>query len=219
MIKTIQEVKEHAPLDKETLRIKIAQGEIDPYDAEKYKQDKTFKVDDAELLKLKEHYYTPLIKAKDCDWLKHVVKVKSEIDFLQELQDQETTKTLQANYDFWAFSKIDEHLDNLFIPYIGEHVIEGRFFPDFIFWLQKGDTQIICFIDPKGITYAVDWGNKADAYEKFFKDKIFNPKNDPYFKIKVVLKFYGDKDRALEKYRDYWIQKGKLNDFFLTLRD
>ncbi len=216
LIKTIQEVKEHAPLDKETLRIKIAQGEIDPYDAEKHKQNKTFKVGDAELLKLKEHYYTPLIKAKDCDWLKHVVKVKSEIDFLQELQDQETTKTLQENYDFWAFSKIDEHLDNLFIPYIN-NVAERRFFPDFIFWLQKGDTQIICFIDPKGITYA-DYEHKADAY-KLFKDKIFNPKNNPHFKIKVILKFYGDKNRVGDNYRDYWIQKGKLNDFFLTLKD
>lgn len=216
LIKTIQEVKEHAPLDKETLRIKIAQGEIDPYDAEKHKQNKTFKVGDAELLKLKEHYYTPLIKAKDCDWLKHVVKVKSEIDFLQELQDQETTKTLQANYDFWAFSKIDEHLDNLFIPYIN-NVAERRFFPDFIFWLQKGGTQIICFIDPKGIKIA-EYQLKADAY-KLFKDKIFNPKNNPHFKIKVVLKFYGDKDRVGDGYRDYWIQKGKLNDFFLTLKD
>ncbi len=216
LIKAIQEVKEHAPLDKETLIKKIAQGEIDPYDAEKHKQDKTFEVDGAELLKLKEHYYTPLIKAKDCDWLKHVVKVKSEIDFLQELQDQETTKTLQENYDFWAFSKIDEHLDNLFIPYIN-NVAERRFFPDFIFWLQKGDTQIICFIDPKGITYA-DYEHKADAY-KLFKDKIFNSKNDPNFKIKVVLKFYGDKDRVGDNYRDYWIQKGKLNDFFLTLKD
>ncbi|GAA8255465.1 DEAD/DEAH box helicase family protein [Helicobacter pylori] len=207
LIKTIQEVKEHAPLDKETLRI---------YDAEKHKQDKTFKVDGAELLKLKEHYYTPLIKAKDCDWLKHVVKVKSEIDFLQELQDQETTKTLQENYDFWAFSKIDEHLDNLFIPYIND-ATERRFFPDFIFWLQKGDTQIICFIDPKGITYA-DYEHKADAY-KLFKDKIFSSKNNPHFKIKVVLKFYGDKDRVGDNYRDYWIQKGKLNDFFLALKD
>ncbi|GAA6786903.1 DEAD/DEAH box helicase family protein [Helicobacter pylori] len=216
LIKTLQEVKEHAPLDKETLRIKIAQGEIDPYDAEKHKQDKTFRVGDAELLKLKEHYYTPLIKAKDCDWLKHVVKVKSEIDFLQELQDQETTKTLQENYDFWAFSKIDEHLDNLFIPYIN-NAAERRFFPDFIFWLQKGDTQIICFIDPKGIAYA-DYEHKADAY-KLFKDKIFNSKNDPHFKIKVVLKFYGDKDRVADGYKDYWIQKGKLNDFFLTLKD
>ncbi len=67
LMKTIQEVKEYAPLDKETLRMKIAQGEIDPYDTDKHKQDKTFKVDDAELLKLKEHYYTPLIKAKNCD--------------------------------------------------------------------------------------------------------------------------------------------------------
>ncbi len=216
LVKKIQEVKEYAPLDKETLIKKIAQGEIDPYDTEKHKQDKTFKVDGAELLKLKEHYYTPLIKAKDCDWLKHVVKVKSEIDFLQELQDQETTKTLQENYDFWAFSKIDEHLDNLFIPYIND-AAERRFFPDFIFWLQKGGTQIICFIDPKG-TKISDYQLKADAY-KLFKDKIFNSKNDPYFKIKVVLKFYGDRDDVGDNYRDYWIQKGKLNDFFLTLKD
>ncbi|GAA8607804.1 DEAD/DEAH box helicase family protein [Helicobacter pylori] len=215
LIKTIQEVKEHAPLDKE--RIKIAQGEIDPYDAEKHKQDKTFKVDDAELLKLKEHYYTPLIKAKNCDWLKHVVKVESEIDFLKELQETETTKTLQENYDFWAFSKIDEHLDNVFIPYIN-NVAERCFFPDFIFWLQKGDTQIICFIDPKG-TKIAEYQHKADWYKKLFKDKIFNPKNNPHFKIKVVLKFYGDKDGVADGYRDYWIQKGKLNDFFLTLKD
>ncbi|MGT0069893.1 DEAD/DEAH box helicase family protein [Helicobacter pylori] len=191
LVKTIQKVKEHAPY-------------------------KTFKVDEAELLKLKEHYYTPLIKAKDCDWLKHVVKVKSEIDFLQELQDQETIKTLQENYDFWGFSKIDEHLDNLFIPYI-DNATERKFFPDFIFWLQKSDTQIICFIDPKGITYA-DYEHKADAY-KLFKNKIFSPKNNPHFKIKVVLKFYGDKDKVGDNYRDYWIQKGKLNDFFLTLKD
>ncbi len=213
LVKKIQEVKEYAPLDK----IKIAQGEIDPYDTEKHKQDRTFKVDEAELLKLKEHYYTPLIKAKDCDWLKHVVKVESEIDFLKELQETETIKTLQENYDFWAFSKIDEHLDNLFIPYIGENATERKFFPDFIFWLQKGDTQIICFIDPKGTEHTSSL-RKANVY-KPFKDKVFRSKNDPQFKIKVVLKFYGDKGRVPEEYRDYWIKKGKLNDFFLTMKD
>ncbi|WP_187912528.1 DEAD/DEAH box helicase family protein [Helicobacter pylori] len=213
LIKTIQEVKEYAPLDKE--RIKIAQGEIDPYDTERHKQNKTFKVDGAELLKLKEHYYTPLIKAKNCDWLKHVVKVESEIDFLKELQETETIKTLQENYDFWAFSKIDEHLDNLFIPYI-DNAAERKFFPDFIFWLQKGDTQIICFIDPKGTEHTSGL-RKADPYKNLFKDKIFNPKNDPNFKIKVVLKFYGNKDRVPDDYKHYWIKKGKLEDFFLTL--
>lgn len=211
LVKKIQEVKEYAPLDKETLIKKIAQGEIDPYDTEKHKQDKTFKVDDAELLKLKEHYYIPLIKAKNCDWLKHVVKVKSESDFLEELL--KITETLQENYDFWAFSKIDEHLDHLFIPYI-DNAAERKFFPDFIFWLQKGGTQIICFIDPKGSKHT-DYEHKADAYQ-LFKDKIFNPKNDPHFKIKVVLKFYGDKDDVGERYRDDWIKKGKLEDFFLT---
>ncbi|QQW76891.1 DEAD/DEAH box helicase family protein [Helicobacter pylori] len=212
LIQTIQEVKEYAPLDKE--RIKIAQGEIDPYDTEKHKQNKTFKVDGAELLKLKEHYYTPLIKAKNCDWLKHVVKVRSESDFLEELL--KITETLQENYDFWAFSKIDEHLDNLFIPYI-DNATERRFFPDFIFWLQKGGTQIICFIDPKGSKHT-DYEHKADAYQ-LFEDKVFNPKDDPNLKIKVVLKFYGDKDDVGERYRDLWIEKGKLEYFFLDLKD
>ncbi|RVY54267.1 DEAD/DEAH box helicase family protein [Helicobacter pylori] len=212
LVKKIQEVKEYAPLDKETLIKKIAQGEIDPYDTEKHKQNKTFKVDDAELLKLKEHYYTPLIKAKNCDWLKHVVKVKSESDFLEELL--KITETLQENYDFWAFSKIDEHLDNLFIPYFNS-ATERKFFPDFIFWLQKGGTQIICFIDPKGSKHT-DYEHKADAY-KLFKDKVFSSKNDPNLKIKVVLKFYGNKDDVGERYRDFWIKKGELKDFFLTL--
>ncbi len=215
LIQTIQEVKEYAPLDKETLRTKIAQGEIDIDNIDKHKQDRTFKVGDAELLKLKEHYYTPLIKAKNCDWLKHVVKVESEIDFLKELQKTETIKTLQENYDFWAFSKIDEHLDNLFIPYFNS-ATERKFFPDFIFWLQKGDTQIICFIDPKGTEHTSSL-RKAYWYKKLFKDKIFNPKDDPNLKIKVVLKFYGDKDKVPDDYRNYWIKKGKLEDFFLTL--
>ncbi|GAA9305780.1 DEAD/DEAH box helicase family protein [Helicobacter pylori] len=196
LVKKIQEVKEHAPLDKET----------------KHKQNKTFEVDGAELLKLKEHYYTPLIKAKNCDWLKHVVKVKSESDFLEELL--KITETLQENYDFWAFSKIDEHLDNLFIPYI-DNAAERKFFPDFIFWLQKGGTQIICFIDPKGSKHT-DYEHKADAY-KLFKGKVFTPKDKPHFKIQVVLKFYGNKDDVGDKYKDDWIQKDKLKDFFLTL--
>lgn len=197
LMKTIQEVKEYAPLD-----------------TEKHKQDKTFKVGDAELLKLKEHYYTPLIKAKNCDWLKHVVKVKSESDFLEELL--KITETLQENYDFWAFSKIDEHLDNLFIPYFNG-ATERKFFPDFIFWLQKGNTQFICFIDPKGSKHT-DYEHKADAYQ-LFKDKIFNPKDNPNLKIKVVLKFYGNKDGVGERYRDDWIKEGELKDFFLDLKD
>ncbi len=206
LIQTIQEVKEYAPLDKE--RIKIAQGE-------KHKQDRTFKVGDAELLKLKEHYYTPLIKAKNCDWLKHVVKVRSESDFLEELL--KITETLQENYDFWAFSKIDEHLDNLFIPYIDNGATDRKFFPDFIFWLEKGGTQIICFIDPKGTEHTSGL-RKADAY-KLFKGKVFTPKDNPHFKIQVVLKFYGNKDRVPDDYRDLWIEKGKLEYFFLDLKD
>ncbi|PDX04941.1 restriction endonuclease subunit R, partial [Helicobacter pylori] len=94
---------------------------------------------------------------------------------------------------------------------------ERRFFPDFIFWLQKGGAQIICFIDPKGTEHTSSL-HKADVYKDLFKDKIFSSKDDPNFKIKVVLKFYGNKDEVADGYRDYWIKKGKLEDFFLTLK-
>ncbi|CAJ99032.1 restriction enzyme fragment 5 [Helicobacter acinonychis] len=40
-------------------------------------------------------------------------------------------------------------------------------FPDFIFWLQKGDTQIICFIDPKG-SVASEYQFKVKGYKKTF---------------------------------------------------
>lgn len=101
------------------------------------------------------------------------------------------------------------------LPYFNS-TTERRFFPDFIFWLEKGGTQIICFIDPKGTEHTSSL-RKAYWYKKLFKDKIFNPKNDPNLKIQVVLKFYGDKDDVADGYRDYWIKKGKLEDFFLTL--
>ncbi|STP04845.1 restriction enzyme fragment 4 [Helicobacter acinonychis] len=63
----IQEVREYAPLDKETLKTKITQGEIGIDDIDKYKPSKEFELDGTKFLKLKEHCYTPLIKAKNCD--------------------------------------------------------------------------------------------------------------------------------------------------------
>nr|WP_258221428.1 hypothetical protein [Helicobacter pylori] len=45
--------------------------------------------------------------------------------------------------------------------------------------------------------------------------RVFSSKDDPNLKIKVVLKFYGDKDGVGERYRDFWIEKGKLEYFFL----
>ncbi|WP_104747946.1 DEAD/DEAH box helicase family protein [Helicobacter cetorum] len=215
LIEKIQEIKEYTPLDKNELTQKISKGEIDIDDIDKYRQNKEFKLDSVELLKLKEHYYNPLIKAKECDWLKAVVKVESECDFLTELQG--AIKTLEENYDFWAFSKIDEHLDNLFIPY-AENGTQRCYYPDFIFWLQKNDTQIIVFIDPKGSKQS-DYELKVDGYEELFKDgdkvKIFNPKNNKNLKIKVLLRLYQNKVSDIGKgYKDYWIKKEGLKEFF-----
>ncbi len=54
-------------------------------------------------------------------------------------------------YDWWCFSKIDESLDQVSIPYYDTKEQKYRdFFPDFIFWLKKNDMYFIKFIDPKG---------------------------------------------------------------------
>ncbi len=107
----------------------------------------------------------------------------------------------------------------MLIPYFN-NATEKRFFPDFIFWLQKGDTQIIRFIDHKG-SVASECQFKVKGYKKLFEDKICKPKNDPNLKkIKVVLRLYQNDDKEIaEDYENYWIKKEGLKDFFLTLKN
>nr|WP_324761498.1 type III restriction endonuclease subunit R [Helicobacter cetorum] len=216
-VEKLQEVKEYMPLDDEIIAQKILNKKISPLQAPCFAKNRKFKLDSVELLKLKEHYYTPLIKAKECDWLKAVVKVESECDFLTELQG--AIKTLEENYDFWAFSKIDEHLDNLFIPY-AENGTQRSYYPDFIFWLQKNDTQMIVFIDPKGSGRS-EYGFKVDDYKKMFIDKnkqeakTFNPNNNKNLKIKVLLRLYQNNNNdIIEGYKKDWIKKRGLKEFF-----
>ncbi len=52
--------------------------------------------------------------------------------------------------------------------------------------------------------------SKTSEIKTIFENEVIfnNSKNDPNFKIKVVLKFYGNKDKVADGYRDYWIKKG-----------
>ena len=43
-------------------------------------------------------------------------------------------------FDWWLFSKLDESLDEVYIPYYNpKRNSISHFNPDFIFWLQRGD--------------------------------------------------------------------------------
>ena len=115
---------------------------------------------------------------------------------------------LFKKFDWWMFSKIDEHLDEIYIPYYDpSNNMLRKFKPDFIFWLCKDKNYYILFIDPKGISHT-EFGHKVDGYEKLFRNKdgsirVFHEHN---FKITVHLNLY-TKDVAKlppRMYREYW---------------
>ncbi len=130
-----------------------------------------------------QHYYTPLITALSEDerqnFLRFVITVPSEIEFVSKLEAYlAQPDNAFKNMDWWLFSKLDQTYDQIFIPYYNRNSNQiSRFFPDFIFWMQKGDDLYLMFVDPKG-TMASDYIDKFEGYEKLFIDgdelKVFN---------------------------------------------
>lgn len=166
--------------------------------------------DNLEIIKLMKYYYNPLIYSNnEQSILKHIISVSSEVEFLKKFLKHIENKS----YDFeWMFSKIDESLDNVYIPYYSK--IENKynkFKPDFIFWLVKDNKYRIVFVDPKGTKYT-DYENKLDGYEKLFISnssiKKFKYKN---YDIEVYVKLVTDDiNQVSEKYNQYWVTN---NDF------
>lgn len=106
------------------------------------------------------------------------------------------------------FSKIDEHLDEIYIPYYDSSNNQTRKFKhDFIFWLCKGRDYCLFFIDPKGITHT-DFGYKVNGYEEIFREKNKSIKTfeEHGFKIKVFLNLYTEDTSKLppKMYNEYW---------------
>jgi len=117
------------------------------------------------------HYYIPLILSENekIDYIKHVIKKTSEVKFINDLEDYLAKSNNKLNeFDWWFFSKLDESLDEVYIPYYNPGVNRvSKFFPDFIFWLAKGNDYLILFVDPKGTEHA-DWADKINGYKELF---------------------------------------------------
>ena len=149
---------------------------------------------------LKEHYYRPILIADVGyeQFIRHVISEPSEKEFLVNLIDQ---KSKLDQYDWWYFSKIDETLDQVNIPYYDTSEQKYReFFPDFIFWLKKDNKYFIKFIDPKGNIIGIrNAKDKAKGYEKSFKN--VDLKHDD-IDVQVELFFYNDSTgfQELEEY-------------------
>jgi len=120
------------------------------------------------------HYYIPLILSEDekVDYIKHIIKIPSEVRFINDLEEYLTdTNNRFKNFDWWLFSKLDESLDEVYIPYYDANANKpSKFHPDFIFWLAKGNDYFIVFVDPKGIEHT-DWADKVNGYKELFEEK------------------------------------------------
>jgi phosphoribosyl-ATP pyrophosphohydrolase len=180
---------------------------------EKY-QRKEIIYDGAKFLKLASYYYTPVVSQENSDWIKNIISVPSEVAFLDELVS--IIKEMDKLFDWWKFSKLNEHYDKeIYIPYI-ENGVEKSFYPDFIFWLQKNDKQMIVFFDPKGMQHTA-YEHKVDGYEELFEDgngvvKQFKQQN---MTIEVKLSLYNiNHESPGKKYKRYWVDKGELEEYF-----
>lgn len=190
---------------------------------EKYKQDlKQLELDflsevKFESLKIKyiaNHYYLPVIvsETEKIDYLNHIINVDSEKRFIYQLEEYlAKSDNIFTQFDWWMFSKLDQTLDEVYIPYYNpKENNNSNFKPDFIFWAQKGQRYLILFVDPKG-TEHVDGYRKIDGFSKIFETEKNGQKQSKDFSYngftintKLLLKPKRGIADVLENYRRYW---------------
>lgn len=216
--KKIGEVKAY-PVVRERLRMRYAQQQMTfdelehemkrlPSEASYTHDGQTIKVEH-----IAQHYYIPtlLAESKRVDYIQHIIQVPSEVAFVNALNTyaQQPGNRFQA-FDWWLFSKLDEHLDDVALPYYDPKANRMRAFkPDFIFWLQKGTAYYIVFVDPKGTTYA-DYQHKIDGYRWLFEDDDGRHKVIHHEGLDVQIHAYlrtSDANVVSDKYRRYWFDE------------
>lgn len=203
---------------------KLNAGEIDFAKAAELqgsgKEVGTFRSDNGQLLniaKIAEHYYLPLIYAENdkIDFISHVIKENSEIAFVEKLIDFLDKEKDKIKCD-WMFSKIDESVDKISIPY-SEGANRREFYPDFIFWQKSktSDDYKITFVDPKGTKYT-PYTSKVDGFKRLFiengapKTFVFE-KDRKTFNIKVDLKLVKASETSVpDGYEKWWIDNGNF---------
>ncbi len=173
-----------------------------------------YKGERIEIKRLASHYYLPSIISEEekIDFIKHIIKVPSEKHFLGKLQEYlDSPNNRIKEFDDWAFSKLDESLDNVVIPYVDKSKNAVRNFnPDFIFWMKRDKDYSIVFIDPKGTENVSGYQHKIEGYEDLFqedgKPKVFTPNN---LNVRVFVFLYNKAKDQLGRgnYPGYWIDK------------
>jgi type III restriction enzyme len=156
------------------------------------------------------HYYIPMILSGEnerIEYIKHIIQTPSEVTFVDRLEEYLSRANNKfKDFDWWMFSKLDESLDEVYIPYYdGTSNKIREFKPDFIFWIQKGANYLIVFIDPKG-TEHTDYQRKLDGFRAIFEKgdaaKVFECDG---LKVRVyVFLAAQDVDGLPQLYKRYW---------------
>jgi len=175
-----------------------------------------------ERLKIKyiaNHYYLPvaLTESEQLDFIQHIIKHKSEVEFVNELETYlQQENNFFKQFDWWFFSKLDETLDQVYIPYYNPKTNRiDKFKPDFIFWFKKGEEYTILFLDPKG-TEHTDGYRKIDGYSRIFETGEQKGSRDFSYNgftinTKLLLKSRRGIAEVLDNYKRYWFDN--FDDF------
>jgi len=157
------------------------------------------------------HYYLPVLYASDpVDYIRHIIRHESEVRFLNQLNNYLAQPgNAFARYDWWLFSKLDENLDSVHIPYYDPQANRVRQFkPDFIFWFKEGNDYRILFVDPKGMQN-IGWEHKIAGYRTLFEE-AGAVQTFPYDGLSVQVRcalYTADANRSPDEYRRYWFDR------------
>ena len=161
--------------------------------------------EDLTIKKIIGHYYLPVALGNEkANYIQHIIKVESEVRFLNALEAWVEKNNIP--WDAWMFSKIDESLDRIHIPYFDNSVNDyRRFLPDFVFWMCRENEYRIVFVDPKGTEHATAY-RKIDGYEDLFMQngEPHSFKHLPDWRVSVNLLLYNPSGQPAQAYQRYW---------------
>ena len=169
---------------------------------------------DLEIRHVAAHYYLPLILTENerATYISHVIRHPSEVKFVHDLETYlQKSNNGFAAFDWWLFSKLDETADSVYLPYYDPQANAiRRFYPDFVFWLQRGKKYHVLFVDPKG-TQLSGYQHKVDGYEGLFSDaRTKKPRVLPYGNLDVrihLMLYTSDANLVSAGYQGYWYDR------------
>ncbi len=180
IVKEIEKVKraKESKTNRDEILDKLLEGVISKEEATKY-LDETSKISDkievegVQIKYIPEHYYLPIITTENdkIDFITHIIKEQSEHCFIIDLENyiEDNKDNIDNKYEWWMFSKIDETIDKIYIPYYDEKKNKYR---RRLIMGQK--------VHPHGLRVGIikDWESKWYANDKKFADYLIEDNDE-----------------------------------------